>query len=136
MGTRADFYFGRGESAEWIGSIALDGYPDGIPILVRNSTTEDDFRKHVLGFIGSKNHGTTPEMGWPWPWPDSRSTDYAYAFDGGKVWASCFGHEWFDPLGSEPEIGDVKECIFPDMTSRKNMPPMGSDRSGLIVAKG
>lgn len=31
MGTRADFYVGRGTEAEWIGSIALDGYPDGIP---------------------------------------------------------------------------------------------------------
>lgn len=30
MGTRADFYVGRGESAEWLGSIAWDGYPSGI----------------------------------------------------------------------------------------------------------
>ena len=27
MGTRADFYVGRGDAAEWIGSIAYDGYP-------------------------------------------------------------------------------------------------------------
>lgn len=30
MGTIADFYVGRGPKAEWIGSIAWDGYPDGI----------------------------------------------------------------------------------------------------------
>ncbi len=30
MGTRADFYIGRGPTAEWIGSLPLDGYPEGI----------------------------------------------------------------------------------------------------------
>jgi hypothetical protein len=30
MGTRADFYVGRGETAEYLGSIAWDGYPDGL----------------------------------------------------------------------------------------------------------
>jgi hypothetical protein len=29
MGTRADFYVGRGETAEWLGSIAWDGNPGG-----------------------------------------------------------------------------------------------------------
>ena len=35
MGTRADFYVGRGESAEWLGSVAWDGNPRGIddPVL-------------------------------------------------------------------------------------------------------
>jgi hypothetical protein len=28
MSSRADFYVGRGEDAIWLGSIALDGYPD------------------------------------------------------------------------------------------------------------
>lgn len=30
MGTRADFYVGVGEQAEWLGSIAWDGNPEGI----------------------------------------------------------------------------------------------------------
>lgn len=30
MGTRADFYVGRGEQAEWLGSIAWDGNPGAI----------------------------------------------------------------------------------------------------------
>ena len=30
MGTRADFYIGKGTDAEWLGSIAWNGYPDGI----------------------------------------------------------------------------------------------------------
>ena len=29
MGTRADFYMGTGTGAEWLGSVALDGYQDG-----------------------------------------------------------------------------------------------------------
>ncbi len=28
MGTRADFYVGLGEQAEWLGSVAWDGNPD------------------------------------------------------------------------------------------------------------
>ncbi|MFH1835312.1 MAG: hypothetical protein ABH851_03885 [Methanobacteriota archaeon] len=28
---------------------------------------------------------TSPEQGWPWPWEDSGTTDYAYAFEAGKV---------------------------------------------------
>lgn len=30
MGTRADFYVGKGPNAEWLGSTAMDGYPEGI----------------------------------------------------------------------------------------------------------
>jgi hypothetical protein len=30
MGTRADFYVGRGPDAEWLGSVAMDGYPSGV----------------------------------------------------------------------------------------------------------
>lgn len=29
MGTRADFYVGRGENAKWIGSITRGGYIEG-----------------------------------------------------------------------------------------------------------
>ncbi len=29
MGTRADFYTGRGQTAQWLGSIAWGGYPVG-----------------------------------------------------------------------------------------------------------
>ena len=41
MGTRADFYIGRGATAEWIGSIAWDGYPDGIPAPILEATDDD-----------------------------------------------------------------------------------------------
>jgi hypothetical protein len=37
MGTRADFYIGCGRDSEWIGSIAWDGYPDGLSDLLKKS---------------------------------------------------------------------------------------------------
>jgi hypothetical protein len=118
MGTRADFYVGRGETAEWVGSIAWDGYPEGImphaaekkrawvdgPLMpaaakwpvgahLFDATTEQEFRERVARFFEYREDVTLPENGWPWPWENSQTTDYAYAFDGGKVYASCFGHQ-------------------------------------------
>jgi len=95
MGTRADFYIGRGEGAEWIGSIAWDGYPDGLSCDVLKANSESEFREAVQE-MAHRDDWTSPEMGWPWPWEDSRTTDYAYAFDGDRVWASCFGYTWCD----------------------------------------
>jgi hypothetical protein len=139
MGTRADFYVGRGERAEWLGSIAWDGNPasiggDGSIVL---ATTEQDYRQQVAAFLASRDDATLPEQGWPWPWDNSRTTDYAYAFDNGAVWASAFGHEWFrvDPAADyfgEPD-GDMgaKVAVFPDMSARKAV-TFGL-RSGVIV---
>jgi hypothetical protein len=144
MGTRADFYVGRGPEAEWLGSVAWDGYELDEPL--RRSTNEQQWRNRVEQFLASRDDGTTPDMGWPWPWEDSRTTDFAYAYDGGKVWASCFGHAWFDPNNppadeydedGEPQMAGGKTAVFPDMTARKNV-ARGGKRSGLIVieAKG
>jgi len=47
MGTRADFYVGRGEQAEWLGSIAWDGYPSGNPAPVTAMTSEAAYREKV-----------------------------------------------------------------------------------------
>ncbi len=123
MGTRSDFYIGRGKDAEWIGSIAWDGYPEGItpnskekepmypggPMCHKNidwpkgehlfdSKTEKQFRERLVQFFQHRDDVTLPENGWPWPWEDSNTTDYAYALAGEKVLASCFGSPWFDPL--------------------------------------
>lgn len=104
MGTRADFYIGRGENAEWIGSIAWDGYPDGIDGAVRTAKTEEDFRQAVMKFFADRDDVTLPAAGWPWPWEDSRTTDYAYAFDGGQVYYSGFGHEWTESMYDAREL--------------------------------
>jgi hypothetical protein len=136
MGTRADFYVGRGEAAEWLGSIGWDGYPDGIDDAVKSATTLEEFQSALQHFVASREDWTKPDDGWPWPWDNSRTTDYAYAFDGGKVWASCFGHEWFDATQKEPDGNDAgrKTAVFPDMSGRKNV-TLGR-RSGVIVIRG
>jgi|SRR6185295_8554962 len=138
MGTRADFYVGRGKDAEWLGSVAFDGYPDNEayrPILIQFS--EKGFREMVAKELASRDDATLPEQGWPWPWEDSGTTDCAYAFDGGKVYVTWFGHGWDsfaeyeakrkreqeaeekdEELPEEPERPKVE---FPNMKDRQNV---------------
>lgn len=147
MGTRADFYVGRGESAEWLGSIAWDGYPSGVagkkfggsagdvahcPLFT--ATTEAAFRSAVAEELASRQDGTIPEQGWPWPWDDSGTTDYSYAFDDGVVYATNWGYRWWKAADALPEYErkpPTKEAVFPDMKSRQNV-TLGK-RSGVIV---
>lgn len=138
MGTRADYYIGRGKDAEWLGSSAWDGYPSGVQPVVWANTMEA-FTRAVARRV-AKHDGSTPEDGWPWPWDNSRTTDYAYAWDDGRVWVSCFGMEWvpareWDSMEQEAMDAlaqDVAE--FPDMSDRKSV--TFGPRSGLIVVSG
>ena len=137
MGTRADFYLGRGPAAEWLGSIAWDGYPEGIDAAVKRAKTEADYKSALEEFFRGRDDVTTPDRGWPWPWETSKTTDYAYAFDGGKVFASCFGGPWFNPRARKrPDEDDNYDrsgppATFPNMKDRQNV-TLGK-RSGLIV---
>jgi hypothetical protein len=134
MGTRADFYVGKGKSAEWLGSTAWDGYPAGIPKYILKAKTETAYRKAVARFIEGREDGTKPEQGWPWPWDDSNTTDYAYAFSEGRVEASCFGRPWFNPNEKEPAdppaSGEKYKQEFPNMKERKKVDY--GKRSGVI----
>lgn len=140
MGTRADFYTGRGETAEWLGSIAWDGYPAGVDQSVFVAAGEVSYRTAVLNFL-NREDGTLPTMGWPWPWDDSNTTDYAYAFDGGMVYGSSFGGPWFRvdldaENGGEPDPESHGNALgtaatFPNMAERRNM--AYSKRSGTII---
>lgn len=146
MGTRADFYVGRGEKAEWLGSVAWDGYPGGInsrgvadkdgkesPVLT--AKTEAEYRAALSLYFEGRKDVTLPEMGWPWPWKDSGTTDYAYAFDGDQVWGTSFAHGWWkateEPDGDADRDSHPGKVAFPDMTKR--MRATLGDRSGLIV---
>lgn len=75
MGTRADFYIGKGNTSKWVGSVTHDGYPGlhGVGDLSKCST-EKQFLKTI------KKLGTyiDPKEGWPWPWKTSKITDYSY----------------------------------------------------------
>jgi hypothetical protein len=133
MGTRADFYIGRGPGAEWLGSVAWDAYPSGLPSELLAATSEDEFRARVAE-LASRDDWTSPSDGWPWPWNDSHTTDYAYAFDGGAVWAASFGHGWFPATGDEPDEdseADLPPCVFPDMTAIQSV-TLGK-RSGVMI---
>lgn len=132
MGTRADFYIGRGVGAEWLGSIAWDGYPDGIAPPVLRAKTAPAFRAALSKFFKASSSTTLPEQGWPWPWENSQTTDYAYAFDEGLVWASNFSHGWWKAREEQPER-EEDECKveFPDMKARQKV-TLGP-RSGVLI---
>jgi len=157
MGTRVDFYVGRGEDAEWLGSYPFDGYPDGVFDSERPARrlaagdaagslfgavviTEEQWRAWVASWLTHPDkvgRSTLPGMGWPWPWETSATTDYAYALDDGAVYGSCFGHAWFkvdpttDAFGEPEEDESGKVAVFPDMSAHKAV--TYGPRSGLIM---
>jgi hypothetical protein len=143
MGTRADFYVGRGPDAEWIGSIAWDGHSASVSEDTDALAAKDEatHRKAVASFLASRNDGTTPEMGWPWPWSDSGTTDYAYAFDAGQVWGCRPNAPWWPADQPEPKSYDEETLedielpgepsVFPDMSAVANV-TLGQ-RSGVML---
>jgi len=123
MGTRADFWVGRGESAEWIGSVGFDGYPSGVAFDVwRRTVDEHSFRQEVAHMLARRDDARLPENGWPWPWETSATTEWAYAFDDGRVWQSKFGGPWL-PFGTTPllpaEGRATPNAIFPKMPRKR-----------------
>lgn len=132
MGTRADFYVGKGDAAEWLGSIAYDGYPDGIPRRIRQARSEEVFREEIGVFLASTGNATVPEQGWPWPWETSHTTDFAYVFDDGRVQAARFGKGWFDP-NLEPPEHELPKVAFKDMTATRKV--AFGERSGVLLLR-
>lgn len=139
MGTRADFYVGKNKDAEWIGSIAWDGYRDGIDEAVLKASTETEFRDAVEAFFKTRDDVTHPSQGWPWPWDDSGTSDCSYWFFDGLTWdALGYPTEFYYSCREEPKFADDEyvtdghEAVdFPNMADRKNA-TMGH-RSGLII---
>jgi hypothetical protein len=132
MGTRADFYIGRGQDAEWLGSVGWDGceWEEGDSALMK-AMAPDEFRAAVATIQAEREDFTTPGDGWPWPWDDSCTTDYSYVLHDGKVWVYHFGSETFVNEAGEIDSRDEKEDWFPDMSVRKNV--AWGARSGIIV---
>jgi hypothetical protein len=133
MGTRADFYIGQGQDAEWLGSVGFDGCdwvndPTSDLMLAKSP---DEFRAAVVIIQAERRDFTAPEDGWPWPWENSKTTDYAYVFYEGKTNVYSFGHEI--TLNDDQEIKDESPKVdwFPDMKSRQNI--QYGVKSGLII---
>lgn len=140
MGTRADFYIGTGPTAEWIGSISYDGYPDGRPSKLVMATSEAAFRAEVEVLLADTESLTTrPEEGWPWPWKDSRTTDYAYAWCTDGVRLSDFGGHWETMAEHAQRRAEdrgsttMADTEVRDMTSHKMGKDKMLDKSGLII---
>lgn len=135
MGTRADWWVKRENeplaASDWIGSIAWDGYPEGVENKdvgvpgILSLTDESAFREAV-NKLSRRDDFTDPKTGWPWPWDDSRTTDYAYVFAGGVVRVYCFGRVGKDASPDAPKVD-----IFPDMKAVQNV--AHGPRSGFIV---
>jgi len=132
MGTRADFYIGTGDKAEWLGSIGWDGYyiaeMKKRPTIknddseacwaIKTAKSESVFRDAVAKLLLVRDDATKVADGWPWPWADSTMTDYAYAFVDGKCKIYRYG----------------KGASWPDMTARRNV--TYGKRSGLLFYGG
>jgi hypothetical protein len=138
MGTRADFYVQAPTGLEWLGSIAWDGYPDGIDAPVMAAKSADEFRAALTYFFAKRDDVTLPEQGWPWPWNTSDTTDYGYVLiEGRGVFYSGFGGEFYAADSEPDEDGEHMPAAdvafeYPDMADRKNV-ARGSDRSGVMI---
>lgn len=134
MGTRADFYVGKGKDATWIGSVGEDGNPQAVAELMSISpgitiSSEDDWVESVAVVFAQHPEHTVPERGWPWPWDNSSGTDYTYTLDEGQVWVSCYGCPWRPleyAINSPVEFDrfsdlDHRSLEFPDMSKIKNV---------------
>ena len=56
MGTRADFYIGRGQDAEWLGSVAWDGYEwEADDSDLMQAKTADEFRAAVAAIEAERD---------------------------------------------------------------------------------
>lgn len=137
MGTRADFYIGRGEQAQWLGSVAMDGYEwEGEGSALMKATTPEEFRAAVAAIQDDREDFTSPAEGWPWPWDDSRTTDYAYVLHEGKTTAFCFGREVLPKNGDDEDDAPQADKVdwFPNMSAIKKV--QWGRKSGVIVIIG
>ena len=149
MGTRADFYIGRGPDAHWLGSIAWDGYPDGIftefpELFAGPPLTLDEYRNWLTRYLSTRKDATLPEHGWPWPWDDSNTTDYAYAYEpeDSKIYASCFGTDWYALDPEAPDYGapgafldENGDLCYPDYDPNANTPKEKQDFPDMSALK-
>ncbi len=141
MGTRADFYIGKGIDAEWIGSIAWDGGRGCIDKQVLNCTSEQAFRQAVMDFFKERDDVSLPADGWPWPWDDSSTSDCSYWFFDGQIW-DAVDDKYLSVLEDEPTddnrdtfLADKESIDYPDMSEKQNVAQIGSTRSGTIAFK-
>lgn len=126
MGTRAAFFIGDFrdvEKREWLGCIAWDGYPDGVPGIVA-ATSEQTFRDAVAE-LSTRDDFAPPTGPFPFPWMDDLClTDCTYCWHEGEVW--CEYDRRFVPLartlGADiDDEGDARDKLKADFPVRDCM---------------
>lgn len=140
MGTRADFWIRKGSEQEWVGSIAWDGYHEGIPSSVKNAKTEEQYRLALKAMADDRDDFTHPSEGWPWPWDTGEITDCTYFFEGKKVYSAKGWIEYKDGTVEEGIVDAnhkriykrVKSWIWPVMKTENSAAP-GSKKSGVFL---
>lgn len=112
----ADFYIGRGETADYLGSVWGDVSPDDLKaITLFQSRTEDlydekDFYRDVMSLIESDEfEKSNDRMTWPHRYATSGASDWAYCFDKATVHVYEEGHQVLSLLCN----GARKEAEFP-----------------------
>ena len=138
MGTRADFYVGKGKDAEWLGSIAYDGTE--IDDQIRECTSPEAYRYAVASFLEDRDDATLPKDGWPWPWEDSGTTDCSYWHFDGRTWSAQGRTEVYVPCGEDRPKTDGEYEKMLEGRERIELPNMKGKqkvtfgkRSGLMI---
>lgn len=139
MGTRAAFWIGdprNVESRRWLGAIAWDGYPDGLPELavVR---TEADFIAVVKKYEDRRDFAL-PSRGWPFPWADNIFlTDYNYAFFDDVLQGTCFrrGFVPFAKLDTDEYHAGDRDTLPSNVPAGKAYDPSQPDSILILRAR-
>lgn len=116
MGTRADFYVGKGKKAEYIGSCSMDGEPEFMPAGLMNARTEQEFRAAVAN-LPEWHRPWDIAFGWPWSWSNSYDTNYTYAFFDGEVFISFYGAEWLKASEHDWKDDDFIDSLYDYLNS-------------------
>lgn len=122
MGTRCDFYLGRGLTAKYLGSLGQDGWARELAPRFEGVTSETTFEQRLNALFEDRGH-VSAEYGWPWPWKDSEATGQVVAFDDGRVWCRHTSGFWA-PI-SDPDMPGSTPCVFADMLEQQQGTPEG-----------
>ncbi|VVJ22699.1 Uncharacterised protein [Amycolatopsis camponoti] len=123
MSSYTDFYLGRGEKADWIGSLRGECYPENFLVVapLRMALTATDARTFRAAVTNTLNcweaehlgQAYHRELGWPWPWYSSHTSSWIITFDsdteavfvtvgGGIRWHRINPHAPRFPEGEDP----------------------------------
>ena len=105
MGTRAAFFIGDFrdvEKREWLGCIAWDGYPEGLPEMC-GAKSEDDFREIISKYQDDRDDFAKSDGPFPFPWNDDLClTDETYCWHDGQIY--CEMDYRFVPLAERQSV--------------------------------